>query len=73
MCEGKHIHVIAYYTYDDAMNENFMTPSEYPQFADLPISQELLQDKSMYRVPPRIEKLANGKLVYAYVFHLMVR
>lgn len=65
MTEGKHIHVIGYYTYEDAMNETFITPSEHPEFADLPISQELLQDKSLYRVPPRIEQLANGQLVYA--------
>jgi hypothetical protein len=65
MGDGKHIHVIAYYTYEDAMNENFMTPSEYPQFADLAIAQDLLQDKSAYRVPPRIETLPNGQLVYA--------
>ncbi|CAE6406860.1 unnamed protein product [Rhizoctonia solani] len=64
MTEGKHIHVIGYYTYDDAMEGRFLTPSEHPEFTSLIISQELLRDKSAYRVPPRIE-LENGLLVYA--------
>ncbi|KAF8761005.1 Secretory pathway protein Sec39 [Rhizoctonia solani] len=37
------------------------------EFTSLTISQELLRDKSAYRVPPRIE-LENGLLVYAWVF-----
>ncbi|CAE6430177.1 unnamed protein product [Rhizoctonia solani] len=65
MTEGKHIHVIGYYTHEDAMEECFLTPSEYPDFANLSISQDLLKDKSVFRVPPRIEQLANGRLVYA--------
>ncbi|CAE6433919.1 hypothetical protein ACGC1H_001462 [Rhizoctonia solani] len=65
MTEGKHIHVICYYTYEDAMADRFLTPSEYPEFANLSISQDLLKDKSVFRVPPQIEQLANGRLVYA--------
>ncbi|KAH7344672.1 Gti1/Pac2 family-domain-containing protein [Rhizoctonia solani] len=64
MTESKHIHVIGYYSYEDAMAERFLTPSEYPEFANLSISQDLLKDKSLYRVPPRTERLANGRLVY---------
>ncbi|KAG8763113.1 hypothetical protein FRC11_005965 [Ceratobasidium sp. 423] len=63
--EDKHIHVISYYTYEDAMEDRFLTPSEHPEFANLSISQELLKDKSVYRVPPRVERLADGRLVYA--------
>ncbi|CAE6521625.1 unnamed protein product [Rhizoctonia solani] len=63
--EGKHIHVIGYYTYEDAMEDRFLTPSEHPEFANLSISQELLKDKSIYRVPPRVERLEDGRLVYA--------
>ncbi|KAG9128457.1 hypothetical protein FRC07_011214 [Ceratobasidium sp. 392] len=65
ICEGKHIHVIAYYTYEDAMNERFETPSEHKDFADLTISPDLLKDMSAFRFPPRIEKLSNGKPAYA--------
>ncbi|KAG9091691.1 hypothetical protein FRC06_000455 [Ceratobasidium sp. 370] len=61
---GKHIHVIAYYTYDDAMNERFETPSKRREFADLSISHELLQDLSAYRVPPDVGKLSNGQVAY---------
>jgi hypothetical protein len=64
MTEGKHIHVIGYYTYEDAINERFITPSEHPEFAHLAISQQFLRDRSLYRVPPRIEQLANGQLAY---------
>ncbi|KAG8747266.1 hypothetical protein FRC10_001882 [Ceratobasidium sp. 414] len=64
MCEGKHIHVIAYYTYDDAMNERFETPSEHKEFADLSISHELLRDPSAYRIPPEVGKLSNGQVTY---------
>ncbi|KAJ1311120.1 hypothetical protein OPQ81_009621 [Rhizoctonia solani] len=63
--KGKHIHVIGYYTYEDAMEDRFLSPSEHPEFADLSISQDLLEDKSIYRIPPRIERLADGRLVYA--------
>ncbi|QRV90808.1 cAMP-independent regulatory protein pac2 [Ceratobasidium sp. AG-Ba] len=65
MGEGKHIHVIAYYTYEDAMNERFETPSEHSAFDGLTISSDLFKDLSAYRVPPRVETLANGKLAYA--------
>jgi hypothetical protein len=65
MTEGKHIHIIGYYTYDDAMEERFLTPSEHPEFANLAISQDFLRDRAAYRVPPHIEQLENGHLVYA--------
>ncbi|CAE6418941.1 unnamed protein product [Rhizoctonia solani] len=65
MTESKHIHIIGYYTYNDAMDEHFLTPSEHPEFANLTISQDLLKDKSAYRVPPRTEQLEDGRLVYA--------
>ncbi|CAE6373361.1 unnamed protein product [Rhizoctonia solani] len=65
MTEGKHIHVIGYYTYEDAMEDRFLSPSEHPEFAKLTLSQDLLKDKSAFRVPPQIEELEDGHLVYA--------
>ncbi|KAG8687228.1 hypothetical protein FRC08_012096 [Ceratobasidium sp. 394] len=64
MADGKHLHVIAYYTYDDAMSQRFETPSEHKDFANLSISPGLLQDSSAYRVPPNINKLSNGQVAY---------
>ncbi|CAE7184800.1 unnamed protein product [Rhizoctonia solani] len=65
MTEGKHVHVICYYTLEDAMEDRFLTPSEHPEFSKLSISQDFLKDKSLFRVPPRIERLTDGRLVYA--------